>query len=229
MTRFWIDRGDGAVALTRAEDVRPFLADPDTQWRRGFSAAELAHAWIDAGGLPDAAARLLAALPDLEGAELEAGLFEHQTRLRSRGRPSQTDLLALVRGRTARWVVAVEGKRDEPFGPRVRDWNDGPGKAARLAELCDLLALAPADVVALRYQLFHRTAAALLEAERRDIDAALLLVHSFSPQRTSFDDFAAFAHALGAPVRAPGELSPGVRRHGCRLHLAWLHDPRDAA
>jgi hypothetical protein len=229
MTRFWIDRRDGAVALARPEEVRPYLADPDRQWRAGYSAAELARAWIGADGIPDRAARLLAALPDLAEARLEAGLFEHQTPLPSRGGPSQTDLLALLQGRSGRWVVAVEGKRDEPFGPRVRDWNDGPGKAARLAQLCALLALRPDAVGGLRYQLVHRTAAALLEAERRAADHAVLLVHSFSPDRTSFDDFAAFAGALGAPVTAPGAVSPAIERHGRRLHLAWLHDPRDAA
>ena len=36
--------------LTRPEDVRELLADPETQWRKGFSAHELATSWMSAWG-----------------------------------------------------------------------------------------------------------------------------------------------------------------------------------
>ena len=225
MSLFWIDRGGHAQALERPEDVRRHLSDPKKQWRDGFSAAELAKSWIGSNGIPDPVASVLRAVPDLSRARLEAGYFEHRTRLRSRGTASQTDLLAVVQG-TQRWTVAVEGKRDEPFGPLVRDWACGAGKAVRLRDLCEMLDLEADSVGDLRYQLFHRAAAGLLEARRRGTPSALLLVHSFSPHATSFDAFQAFAARLGAPVHAPGGISTPVTRFQVLLRLAWVHDPK---
>ena len=43
-------------------------------------------------------------------------------------------------------VIAVEGKAREPFGPLVSEWNDGPGKQARLDGLCEQLGLDPSAV-----------------------------------------------------------------------------------
>ncbi len=227
MSLFHIERDGRSVPLHAPEDVRPFLAEPDKHWRTGYSAAELAHSWIGAGGIPSVVRTTLETASDLADADLEQGLFEQQTHLRSRGRPSQTDLLAILKTRDGRAVLAVEGKRDEPFGPVVRDWNDGPGKARRLTDLCELLELRERDAEDLRYQLLHRTAAALLEAERRDIDKALVLVHSFSPEKTSFDAFAAFTERLGAEVANIGRVGSSIRRNGCNLRFAWVHDPRD--
>lgn len=226
MTLFFIERGGQRVPLHQPEDVRPYLAEPEKHWRPGYSAAELAKAWIGRGEIPDAVRETLATADDLADAQLQEGLFEHQTPLPSRGAASQTDLLAILLVHGRRIVVGVEGKRDEPFGPRVRDWNDGPGKAARLEALCALLELSPETAGELRYQLLHRTAAALLEAERRESSEALVLVHSFSPKAASFDAFADFTDTLGAPVPGTGAVGPSITRHGIALRFAWVHDPK---
>ena len=73
---------------------------------------------------------------------------------------------------------------------------------------------------ALRYQLLHRAAAALIEAERFGCAGAAMIVHSFSPQHAWLSDFQAFAAALG--VKAAPELPAIVRPPGGRpLLLGW--------
>ena len=91
---------------------------------------------------------------------LVEGLFEREVALGTKGRPSQTDLLALVRLADGYGVIAVEGKAREPFGPRLSEWNDSPGKHARLESLCDELGLDPDGDGDLYYQLLHRTVSA---------------------------------------------------------------------
>src|SRR5690606_8420986 len=108
----------------------------------------------------------------------------------TRRRPSQTDVLALldIDGQTA--VLGVEGKVNESFGPLVMDWNDySPGKLRRMAALVERLRLKPSTSLGtLRYQLFHRTTATIIEAERAGATEAAMIVQSFSPAdvRTGF-------------------------------------------
>ena len=113
-------------------------------------------------------------------------------------------------------VVAVEGKADEPFGPRVWTWVRGdewipskettprPTRLARLEFLCKQLgSVLPADSE-LRYQLLHRTVSAVLEAKLHGAAAALVLIHAFGPEcHENRADYVKFIHALGAAVDAP--------------------------
>lgn len=141
----------------------------------------------------------------------------------TKGRASQTDLLALVRLRDGLGVIAV-GKAREPFGPRVSEWNDGPGKQARLDDLCARLGLDASAVGHLRYQLLHRTVSALLEAERYGAREALMLVHSFDPADSSLDDYRAFAGALGLADADVGRITTAVERDGVSLRLGWVKE-----
>ncbi|MEC4687971.1 MAG: hypothetical protein VST64_06670 [Nitrospirota bacterium] len=122
-----------------------------------------------------------------------------------------------------------EVKVDELFGQLVRDWNDGSeGKVRRLNVLLEVLKIDPSESDGLRYQLFHRTAASIFEAQRYGAGQALMLVHSFSPADASFDDFVRFAKALGTPIVAPNNVSSEVNLGGVRLRLGWVRDkPRD--
>ncbi|HET6518349.1 MAG TPA: hypothetical protein VFG47_00815, partial [Geminicoccaceae bacterium] len=65
--------------LTRPEDVRELLADPETQWRKGFSAHELATSWMSAWGsardVPAPVRRVLDACPVYRGAALAEACF----------------------------------------------------------------------------------------------------------------------------------------------------------
>lgn len=215
-----------AVPLLAAADVIPHLGKP-SHWKQGRSAKALADCWFAADGLPKALKVLLVSSPELKGAELLDGWLERKTDLLDGcGAPSQTDLLALLSTREGLAVLAVEAKVDESFGERVCDWAaDGSlRKTRRLAGLCERLGINPATASGLRYQLLHRTVAALIEAQRFHAQRAVLAVQSFSPNSTGFEDFAAFGDAIGLPVPKRGVLS-GPRRFGdIDLWIGWKAD-----
>ncbi len=211
--------------IQKPEDVIPGLAKGEKDWKKGRSAYELAHSWMDAAGIPTTVRQVLDKCDSYKNAALIEAHFEKTTPLRTDGRPSQTDLLAFMEASCGRVVVGVEGKVDESFDKLVEKWNDGsPGKRRRLEHLCEVLEIPLNSTPLLRYQLFHRTAAALFEAERYGVSEALMLVHSFSTKDASFSDFAAFSEVMGAPVVAPDEISPKVERLGISLRLGWVRD-----
>ena len=113
-------------------------------------------------------------------------------------------------------MLGVEGKVDEPFGPLVSEWltDASANKRARLSVLQETLGLADHNVSNLRYQLLHRTAAAIYEAQRYKVRPAVMLVHSFSEDHSWSDDFRAFADAIGTPVSGTNELSAEVEVEG---------------
>ena len=220
MSRFFY-----AHEIARPEEVIPYLAKQECHWKKGRSAYELAHSWIDAEGIPASVRSVLDTCPDYAGACLVEGLFERDVDLRTPGHPSQTDLLAYVKLAHGNAVIAVEGKVNEPFGELVSTWNTGtPGKECRLKALCRSLGLKAADVGNIRYQLLHRTASAIYEAQRYRTTRALMLVHSFSPTDTSFEDFRAFADLTETPVPTVNQVSEERECEGVRLRLGWVKD-----
>ena len=197
-----------------ADDWQTLLVSPDTQWRDGYSAKSAALSWERAKGLPPEIDAILG------GAELLLAIPEHKVSLSDCGRESQCDVFALVRLPTGTCAMAVEAKVNETFGPTVAEWlvDASPKKLARLEFVSGLLGLRPDP--GLRYQLFHRTAAAILEARRFGMAEAAMVVQSFSPVHRWFADFRAFAAAL------KHEVTPGVAvRHrlpdGMPLTLGW--------
>ncbi|ESZ21280.1 DUF6946 family protein [Mesorhizobium sp. L48C026A00] len=194
-----------------------FLAEPERQWRTGYSAKTLAHCWENAEGLPNEIARMFD-----PPAELLLALPEHKVPLEGGNRESQNDVFALIRFGDQTCAATIEGKVNEPFGPTVGEWLVGPsqGKQDRMGQLCGLLGFDEAPPSHIRYQLMHRMASALIEARRFKTDEAAMIVHSFSPTRMWFEDFASFASLLG--VEAKPDLSNTViLRSGQRLRLGW--------
>ncbi|WP_409363642.1 DUF6946 family protein [Bradyrhizobium sp. AUGA SZCCT0431] len=122
----------------------------------------------------------------------------------------------------------MEGKVNESFGPTIREWyvDPSPGKQQRLAFLCDLVGVQcppPGDA---HYQLFHRTASAVIEAERFKTDDAAMVVHSFSPENKWLDAYAAFLNLFGLAAR-PGQLVSTELPDGRPLHFGWAEgDPQ---
>lgn len=221
-----------AKKITNPKDVIPYLADPERHWKEGKSACELAHSWVNAAGIPGSVRDVLNTCPDYDGAVLVEGLFEHEVDLRTPGRASQTDLLAFVKLKVESdhgyAVIAVEGKENEPFCVPVSTWNDSPGKKFRLGRLCATLGLRVADVAEIKYQLLHRTASAIYEAQRYQTTRAVMLVHSFSVTNASFHHFQAFAEVMGIPVQAVNRVSGERVCEGIRLRLAWVADGKAA-
>ena len=223
--------GHFQIPIKAPEEIIPRLGKQELHWKKGRSAFELSTSWMNANGIPPLVADVLAQAPEWNGATFMEGIFERETELPGRGRPSQTDLLAILRLCGGNAILGVEGKVDESFGPVVGEWLGDAGdqnKTARLAGLCATLGMNPQNVGGLYYQLFHRTCAAIYEAKRFGYDRALMLVHSFAETDTNpdapacFADFQAFSRAAGMPVTAPGSISPAKMCDGVEVRLAWV-------
>jgi hypothetical protein len=165
---------------------------------------------------------------------VEKGIAECLTAVPGAGRPSHTDLMVEARSPSGKVVLGVEGKVHESFGPRVDAWlaKEEPGrsssnKEARLRGLCEGLGLsadAP-STLAIRYQLLHRSWAALAHAKAVGAQAAILLVHSFAEtgDTENVADYRAFLRALGADGGLGVLTSLGVRG-GTAFWAAWVRD-----
>ncbi|PHP68217.1 hypothetical protein CSC94_06070 [Zhengella mangrovi] len=200
------------------ESWQALLADPQRHWREGYSAMAVARSWEAARGLPPEIAGLFE-----PGVELLLAIPEHTVRLPGAGRASQCDVFALLRNGNESVAMAVEAKVSEPFGPTVGEWlaEGGSNRAERLAGLRALLGADAEPDPSLRYQLFHRTAAAVIEARRFAAPHACIVVQSFSANNAWLADFQAFARFLGLSL-APGEAGTVVLPDGMKLSLAWV-------
>ena len=213
------------VPLLDPEDVIRHLGKQELHWKSGRSAHALATVWHESNVLPAKVEAVLTGHPDFQSAELVDAFLERKVDLGSEGRPSQTDLLAIVGLDNRLAVVAVEGKAGESFGERVEQWLDNSdGKQKRLDGLCGALALSPAQATSLRYQLLHRAVSALIEAKRYRTDVAVLLVHSFSDDPKGLADFSAFLRAIGFASPVAGALVGPVVLDGVSLYAGWIQD-----
>ena len=192
------------------------------QWREGRSAVELASSWETAKpGLPSKIAALF-----YGAAELLAAIPQHETPLPGRGKPSQSDVLAFVRIKNGVCAVAVEGKKDEEFGKPVGKWlpcasaDKHKNKHKRLKHIADQLGLSCPPPGHIRYQLLHRTAAAVIEAKRFNTDCAAMIVQSFSPEHAWFEDFQKLLNLFGIdPVKRDKIYETEVP--GMTLYFGW--------
>jgi hypothetical protein len=199
------------------DDWKAFLAKPELHWKPGRSAMETAHAWEGANGLPNELAALF------PGAEMLFAIPEWRVPLPGGERDSQNDVFALLSDDRGLVPVMVEAKRDEPFGPTLGEWLRTPstGKTARLAAICEMLGLDPAKLAPeLRYQLFHRTASAVVTAQRFHASRAAMVVQSFSPEHSWFTDYAAFASLFGLAAELD-TIAEAVLPTGVRLSIGW--------
>ena len=184
------------------------------------------YAWLKAGDIPVRVLNVLETCSAFAGACLLKAFFEQKTDLKTAGRWSQTELLAKLQIDDGLAVVGVHGKARETFGELVSTWLSKPGdwKRSRLERLCADMELGLEAARGLRYQLLHRTAATLYEAEQRGAQVALMLVHSFSPDDQSFDDFQSFTEAMCAPVAKVNTISGPVPRLSRDLYFGWVSD-----
>ena len=213
------------LPMLKPEDVIPHLARKELHWKAGYSAQELATAWFRAGnGFPSAVRAALGSAPEYASAELVDAHFECEVDLGTAGENSHTDILVIAGLGSELALIAVEGKVEETFDKTVAKWNNSSGKQTRLEGLCGTLNLDPEHCGEIRYQLLHRTASAVYEAKRYRSQHAMMLVHSFSSRRSHFDDFAAFAAAMGIPVPGPGVCSPAKECEGVHVRLCWVAD-----
>ena len=205
------------VPTLGADDWRRFLADPEKHWKRGYSAMAAALSWEAANGVPPEISELFGG-----SLELLLAIPEHKVALPGGGRESQCAVFALARCADETIAIAIEAKVNEPFGPTIGEWmaNASEGKIERIRFICNLLGLKELPPEALRYQLFHRTAAAVLEANRFKTDRAAMIVQSFSQEHRWLDDFQAFAGLFGLHA-GPGQGLVHKLPSGMDLTLGW--------
>lgn len=204
---------------------RRLLGDPTKHWVTGYSARTLAHCWESAQGFPLEIAGILEQHDALAGVQPLFIFPEWKVDLPPRGRaPSQNDVWVLGRSPSGLISLAIEGKVNEPFGETLGEWQRqaSPGKQDRLQFLIETLGLTAPLTPSVRYQLLHRAASAIVEAERCGATHAVMLVHSFSPDNKWFDDFAAFCGLFGANPRID-QLVTAQTPTKMPLHLGWVH------
>lgn len=209
------------IPAEKPEDWKRFLADA-SHWKEKHSARTLAFSWQEAEGFPSEVEEVLTpAFPDIK---ILLAFPEHKVPLPGGQRASQNDLWILARSGGHNVSIAVEGKVSESFGPTVADWqkDESAGKTKRLAFLLDLLGISAPINGAIRYQLLHRTASAIIEAKRFGAPHAAMLVHSFSENSEWLGDMEAFARLLGVPCFTKNRLAYVGIRGGVSLSLAWV-------
>jgi hypothetical protein len=205
-------------------DWQRLLAKPQLHWKKGASAMTAAAVWEHAADkLPAEIEALLTSSgePALANLTLLAAIPEWEVALPGGETTSHTDVLALCTNSQGLCVTAVEAKALEDFGPLVGEKRLAPstGQTARLDYLHALLNVKHFDD-AIRYQLLHRTASAILTAQAFHAATAVMLVHAFGTPPERQVDFVAFCSALGAQQIAPqvfkvaGSTTP-------TLYLAW--------
>ncbi|HMG17422.1 MAG TPA: hypothetical protein VK573_01760, partial [Gemmatimonadales bacterium] len=113
-------------------------------------------------------------------------------------------------------------KVSESFGPTLEEWrrDASAGKTERLAHIKAKLGLASDPPPGTRYQLLHRAASAVIEAERFHARDAAMIVHSFSPENASLGDYQAFLGLFGKKG-GPGQMVALGAPNGIRLWAGW--------
>ena len=207
------------------EDWKGLLAEPDKQWRTGYSAKALACCWEEAHGFPNSVEQVFskARYPLFKKIFPLLALPEYQVPLPGGARPSQNDIFILARSDIDLVTIAVEGKVKEPFGPTVSEWlrNASSGKRVRLKFIQDLLELGDQALDTIRYQLLHRTASALIEAKWFNASSAVMLVHSFSQDHAWFEDYKEFLGLFDKTAK-PDSVTFAGEKGGIDLYLSWV-------
>ena len=215
------------LPMLRPEDVIPHLGKGELHWRDGYSAKAVCESWFNANDIPSSVRRVLEGADQYKGAQLVDAWLERCTHLPwGRGNPTQTDLLAVLAIGDELALLAIEAKVRESFGPYVRDWlaEGGDNRVERLRGLCDFLNLSTESASALRYQLLHRTAAAVLEAKRYRARHAAMVVQSSCPDNTGLSDFQSFAQAMGYGHFDLDSISSPKTLGSVNLRIGWSAD-----
>ena len=168
------------IATRGVGSWRERLANPDSQWKRGYSALETAVSWERASdgtfGLPEPVGNLLRGSA-FDDPNLLFAIAEHKVPLPGGRADSQCDVWALLDTKAGMLSLSVEAKAKEPFGQGnepLAHWLAGDGSKRSREDrqkrwdyvkrhLPGPVASEYSDVA---YQLLHRCAAAVIEARR---------------------------------------------------------------
>ncbi len=205
------------------DDWQRFLAEPEKQWKTGYSARSMAYCWQEADGIPTDLVAVLEQAPAFSGIETLLVIPEHKVPLPGGSQPSQNDAWVLAKANGELISIAVEGKVSEPFGPTLGEWDSksSPGKTKRFEYLCSLMEFDTAPCNDIRYQLLHRTASAIIEAQRFNAKSAVMVVHSFCQTDEWFSDYEKFLALFEAEAKLNSVVGVG-EKSGVQLYFAWV-------
>lgn len=194
----------------------------------GYSAKLTAESWLSVDGFPQTLGAVFARAGEPFASLTPLLIFpEHKVPLPGGSVGSQSDVWCLAAHSSGLVSIAVEGKKDESFGPTLAEWQrtTTSGRKTRLAYLVELLGLTPPLPQDLRYQFLHRTASAIIEAKRFHATIAVLVVQSFSDTKTGFADFEHFLRLMGVTdsITPDTMISLGVR-DGVNLYAVWVQN-----
>ena len=215
------------VPTKTPEDWKALLAEPNKQWKPGFSAMELAYCWEKANGFPECVKKTFnnSGIPIFEKAELLFAFPEYRVRLPGGERSSQNDIYVIAKGDGNLISIMVEGKVEESFDKTIFEWSNeaslNSGKPERLHYLLDKLSLTNNQVQKIRYQLLHRAVSAIIEAERLGTKNALMLIHSFSKSDNHFTDFEQFVKLFGLTAVKNSIVGP-YQTNGINVYFGWV-------
>lgn len=211
---------------------------PKRHWKEGYSAMSLAQSWCSGSNtFPGIVQKVFYQHDQFRNAELLVGIPEHKVALNGGGRASHNDIWVLAQNGDSLISIAVEGKVHEPFDKSLKEWyNSNDVKSGRLKRfqfLCNILGLdgkCSIEDDILKYQLFHRAASAIIEAERCGAKNAMMMVHSFyiNHEESHFEDYRNFLSLFSinpddvmelSLVTAPDSVGSNK---DIQLHFAWI-------
>ena len=206
------------------EDWKQFLAEPEKQWKSGYSVRSLAYCWQEADGMPQDMISVLEQVSSLSELKTIFAVPEHKVSLPGGSRASQNDVWVLAESSSGLVSIAVEGKVSEPFGSTVEDWfkNKTSGKEKRLQFLCNELGLNFPPPLKVRYQLLHRTVSAIIEAKRFHSKEAVMVVHTFSRTNEWLSDYQYFLSLFGLESGINQAVTTKIANE-INLTFAWVH------
>ena len=213
------------VPASSPNDWKMFLAEPEKQWKDGFSAKSLAYAWHDAAGFPATVKTVFQSSQDENISSLSfiMGFPEYKVDLPGGTRASQNDIFVLAKNNSGLLPIVVEGKVNESFGPYVSEWLSEKNVTSheRLNYLVNLLNLQGTNINNIRYQLLHRTASAIIMAQTLCCNSCLMLVHSFSDNNTSFEDYRGFTKLLNVDGNI-NTISDPAKLNSIDVYFGWV-------
>lgn len=198
---FPIHSRDGEHPIRSLPDWEMFAGPVSgDQSARGYSALELARAWLEHEPLGDLR-KILDLIPELSNFTAERGVPEAKSSFDPYRGPRTHDLLVIGDAVGGRTVLAVEGKVNERFGQtlyqyraaanRLLKTNPRTKAPARLDELVWALARwkLPVDQgeherMKLRYQLFSAVAGTIAAGTKEHAAAAVFCVHELETPRS---------------------------------------------
>jgi hypothetical protein len=211
-----------------SESWQTFLAEPEKHWKDGYSAKQAAESWEKAGDIPKEIRNAFKG-SCFEDTELLMAIPEFKVPLPGGTRPSQNDLLLLLNAKECLVVATVEAKTREDFDETIIKWTKGQsdGKKERLDFLLKTIQF-PKDqeTDALRYQLFHRLASAVIMAEKFHASKAMMIIQSFEvdDSKNHFRDYAAFVGAYGIEAeKGIVQKLSCIQKNGMDVYVLWVN------